>query len=94
MTLNYLKEKREIVPTALLLVSLLSAFLILFKVTGFFAASAKAESAVKNAIEHSEPDSKNVTAHLAKSKKVADALKKSNLFSPPAPKKKGCRRFY
>ncbi len=86
MTLDYLKEKKELVSTALLVVSVLSAVLILVKVTGFFAASAKAESAVKNAIAHSEPDPKNVTAQLAKFKKVADALKKSNLFSPPAPK--------
>ncbi len=86
MTLDYLKEKKELVSTALLIVSVLSAVLILVKVTGFLGASAKADTAVKNAIAHSEPDAKNVTAQLAKSKKVADALKKSNLFSPPAPK--------
>ncbi len=86
MTLDYLKEKKEFVSTVLLVVSVLSAVLILVKVTGFFAASAKAEDAVANAIEHSKPDQKNVTAQLARLKKVADALKKSNLFSPPAPK--------
>jgi hypothetical protein len=86
MTLDYLKEKKELVSTVLLVVSVLSAVLILVKVTGFFAASAKAEDAVKNAIAHSEPDPKNVTAQLATFKKVADALKKSNLFSPPATK--------
>ncbi len=84
--IDYLKEKKELVSTVLLAVSVLSAVLILLKVTGFFTASANAESAVKNAIKHSEPDSKNVTAQLAKSRKVADALKKSNLFSPPTPK--------
>ncbi len=84
--IDYLKEKKEFVSTALLVVSVLSAVLILFKVTGFFTAPAKAASAVKHAFEQSEPNSTNVTDQLAKFKKVADALKKSNLFSPPPPK--------
>ncbi len=86
MKLDSLKEKKELVSTALLVISVLSAVLILVKVTGFFVASANAVTVVKNAIEYSEPDAKNVTAHLGKSRKVADALKKSNLFAPPAPK--------
>ena len=86
MKLNDLKEKKEFVSTALLAVSVLAAVLILVKVTGFFAASARAESAVENAIRLSEPDSKNVAAQLDKSRKVADALKKSNLFAPPTAK--------
>jgi hypothetical protein len=86
LKLDRLKEKKELVSTALLVISVLSAILILVKVTGFFVASANAESAVKDAIRHSAPDAKNVTAQLDKSKKVADALKKSNLFSPPLPK--------
>ncbi|MHC4117070.1 MAG: hypothetical protein ACYSWO_06150 [Planctomycetota bacterium] len=86
MKLDYFRQKKELVSTALLVIAVLSAVLILVKVTGFFVASAKAETAVKDAIKHSEPDAKNVTAQLDKSKKVADALKKSNLFSPPPPK--------
>ena len=86
MKLDYLNEKKELVSTALLVISVLSAILILVKVTGFFVASANAETAVNDAIRHSKPDAKNVTAQLDNSKKVADALKKSNLFSPPPPK--------
>ena len=86
MKLDYLKKKKELVSTVLLAVSAISAILILIKVTGFFTAPAKAASAVKDAIKHSEPDSKNVATQLDKCKKVADALKKSNLFSPPPPK--------
>ena len=86
MKLSDLKEKKELVSTALLAVSVLSAVLIMVKVTGFFVVAAKAESAVVNAIEHSKPDSENVAAQVDKFKKVADALKKSNLFAPPATK--------
>lgn len=87
MNLDTLKEKKELVSSVLLLVALLSAVLILVKVTGFFVTSARAGSAVKDAIQHSQPDAKNLNAQLDKSKELADALKKENLFSPPAPKK-------
>jgi len=86
MNLDTLKEKKELASTALVLVAALSVVLILVKVTGFFVASARAESAVKDAIQHSKPDSKNVAAQLDKAKKLADALKKDNLFSPAPPK--------
>ena len=86
MNLDTLKEKKELVSSALLVVSLLSAVLILVKVTGFFVTSARAGSAVRDAIQHSKPDAKNLDAQLDKSKELADALKKDNLFSPPAPK--------
>jgi len=87
LNLDTLKEKKELASTTLILVSVFALVLILVKVTGFFVTSAKAGNAVKDAIKHSEPDSKNVAAQLEKAKKLADTLKKDNLFSPPAPKK-------
>lgn len=86
MNLDTLKEKKELASTVFVLVSVLAIVLILVKVTGFFVTSAKAGNAVKDAIKHSEPDSKNVAAQLEKAKKLADALKKDNLFSPAPPK--------
>jgi len=86
VNLDTLKEKKELVSSALLVLSVLAAGLILVKVTGFFVSSAQAENAVKDAIKHSEPDAQNMTAQLDKSKKLADALKKNNLFAPPGPK--------
>ena len=86
MKLDYLKEKKELVGTILLAVSVLSAVLIVVKVTGFFVISANAENAVKQAIEQGKPDAKNVTTQLGTSRKVADSLKKQNLFSPPPPR--------
>lgn len=87
MNLDMLKERKQLVSTTLLVVALLSVALMLAKFAGFFMASARAETAVRDAIKHSQPDAKNVATQLEKSKKVADALKKKNLFSPPAPRK-------
>ncbi|MHC4144690.1 MAG: hypothetical protein ACYSWW_01230 [Planctomycetota bacterium] len=85
--LNFLKEKKEVVSTVLLGISVISVILILAKATSFFVASARAQSTVKRAIEQSESDEKLVAAHVDKFKKDADALKKDNLFSPPPPKR-------
>ncbi|MHC4569129.1 MAG: hypothetical protein ACYTE3_25640, partial [Planctomycetota bacterium] len=85
MKVDYLKEKKELVATALFAVSALSLVLIVLKVTGFFVTSARAEETVKQAIEQSKPDSDNVGAQFDKIEKVANALKRQNLFSPPAP---------
>jgi hypothetical protein len=86
MRLDDLKEKKELMTIALLSVSVVSAVLIVVKVTGSLGASAKAEEMVRQAIDCSEPDAKNLTAQLGKFKKDADALKKQNLFSPPQPR--------
>lgn len=86
MTLNTLKQKKGLVSSALLALSVFSAGLTLVKVAGFFVTSAQAENAVKDAIKHSEPDAQNMTAQLDKAKKLAEALKKDNLFAPPGPK--------
>ena len=56
MKLEYLKEKKELVPFALLGVSVLLAILILVKVKSFFATSAQAESIVKKAVAQGEAD--------------------------------------
>ena len=90
MNFNYLKEnlrnRKELVPAVLLGVAVLCGVLILVKVTGFFVASARAQSVVKRAVTQSESDSKLLEAQLAKSRPIADNLKKNNLFSPPLPK--------
>jgi len=51
MKTDFLKEKKELAASALLAVSVISALLIVVRVTGFFVTSAKAEGAVKQAIE-------------------------------------------
>jgi len=83
---EYLKDRKELIPTVMLAVSVLSAVLILVKVTKFYVASARAENAVRRALEQSKPDPRNVQKELARLKPIADNLKKENLFSPPPPK--------
>ena len=77
------KNKEELVPTVLLGVAVLCGILILLKVTGFFVASARAKSIVKQAIEQSTTDPKNLQKQLADSTAISDELKKNNLFAPP-----------
>ena len=86
MTIDYLKEKKELVSVVLLGVSVVLAVSILVKVTGFFTASAKAENIVKIAIAQNAEDANDIDKYFAKYKKLADALKKNNLFAPPPEK--------
>ena len=82
---DHLKNKKELVPTVLLGVSVLCGILILVKVTSFFVASARAESVVKRAIEQNGTDPTNIEKQLASSAAITDELKKNNLFAPPLP---------
>jgi hypothetical protein len=82
---NYLKDK--FVAILLLGISVVLGIMIVVKVRGFFAASARAENAVKSVVAQTKPDANDVEKVLAKSKTIADELKKKNLFVPPAPKK-------
>lgn len=90
MNLDYLKDrltnKQEMIPTVLLGVSVLCGILILVKVTSFFVSSARAESIVKQAVEQSRSDQKNLEKQLADSTEISNELKKNNLFAPPIPK--------
>ena len=87
MKLNYLKEKKESVSIVLLWFSAFLGVLILIKVGGFFVASANAKTLVEKAVAQSKPDANDMEKYFAKSKAIADELKKKNLFAPPTPKK-------
>lgn len=100
MNLDYFKEKKELVENSLIAPYLkkeplsvvllcISAFLgvlILVKVSGFFVATARAQTVLKQAAANGTTDTKEIQNHLARYKEVADELKKNNLFAPPAPK--------
>ena len=83
---NCLNGKGEFVPILLLTVSALLGCAALFRIAGFFAASVKAEELVKRAAAGSRSDAGNVQRSLEVSREMADALKKNNLFAPPAPR--------
>jgi hypothetical protein len=84
MNMDYLKEKKEFVSVVLLCVSVILAFSILVKITGFFTASARAEKIVNKAIKQNTEDAKDIDKYFTQYKVLADALKKNNLFVPPA----------
>ncbi|MHC4111016.1 MAG: hypothetical protein ACYSUY_08070 [Planctomycetota bacterium] len=83
---NHSKNNKDIVSVGLLGISAFMGVLILIKVTGFFAAPARAENSVKKAVALSKPDPNDMEKYFAKSKEIADELKKNNLFAPPPPK--------
>lgn len=84
---NHSKNNKDIVSVGLLGISACMGVLILIKVTGFFAAPARAENSVKRAVALSKPDPNDMEKYFAKSKEIADVLKKNNLFVPPPPKR-------
>jgi len=86
VTIDYLKEKKELVSVVLLCVSAVMAVSILVKVTGFFTASARAERIVTDAVAQNTEEANDIDKYFTKYKMLADALKKNNLFSPPVAK--------
>jgi hypothetical protein len=86
MKLDYLAEKKKSVPIVLVWFSVILGVLIFIKLTSFFIAPAKAEDSVKKAIALTKPDANGVEKYLAKSKAIADELKKNNFFVPRPPK--------
>lgn len=92
MRADYLKDKRQLISRLLLLVSVILGVLILFKVTGFFTVSARAERLVANAVAQSKADPNDAEKHFAKSRETADELKKRNLFVPPSPKQEPMKK--
>lgn len=85
MKLDYLKDNKEIVSIVLLGVSAFFGVMILVKAAGFFVASARAERLVTDAVAQSKLDPNDTGKYFAKSKEIADELKKKNLFAPPPP---------
>lgn len=92
MKLDYLnneqpKSTKRIISIGLLGVSAFMAALILIKVMGYLTAPARAEDSVRRAAELCKADANDVQKYLAKSKEIAEELKKKNFFAPPPPKK-------
>lgn len=87
MNLEYLKKREKIVSMAMLGLSVIFVIVILFELGGYFMAPARASSLVEKFIKDSDPNDNDVKAQLAKSRAMANDLKKKNLFIPPVPKK-------
>ena len=83
MNLNYIKEKKELIPKVLLGGSALLVILMLYKVTDFFTLSAKAEDVVQRVIEHTQTNNQNIDQYFEASRTIANNLINNNLFAPP-----------
>lgn len=86
MKRDYLKDKKEIIAVVLLGISVVLGVLVLAKVAGFFVTSARAERLVTDVLAQSKPDPNETEKYFAKSREIADELKKKNFFAPPPPK--------
>ena len=91
MKIDYLKDnclngRSRLAAVLLLAVSAFAAILILTKVATLSAASARAEELVREAITNGKADAKTLEEQTAKSKALADELKRNNLFAPAPPK--------
>ena len=84
MNLDYIKEKKELIPTVLLGISAILIILMLYEVTDFFMLSAKAEDVVQRIIENSQTNNQNIEQYFETSRTVANNLVNNNLFAPPA----------
>ena len=93
MTIDYLKEKKELVSVVLLCLSVVLAVSILLKIAGFFTAPAKAGKIVENAIKQNVDDPDEIDKYFTKYKILADALKENNLFVPPVGKQHPVREI-
>lgn len=91
MTLNYLKERRELVSVFLLIVSAVSAVLIVVKLNSYFANTAKAETLISRAVAQNDMDAEGMGRYFTSFKALADELKKNNLFAPAPPKQNPVR---
>lgn len=87
MKLGDLKDKERLISVVLLAAAVVLSGLAMNKVWSFFDASARAQSIVKKAAEQDKPDEKVLKEKLDAFRKIADGLKRKNLFVPIAPKR-------
>ena len=87
MKIDLLKNKKELLPRALLWFSAGLGLVIVINIAGFFINSAKAAQVIENAAAQSQCEPNDVKDCIEKYKAIADELKKKNLFVPPVPKK-------
>jgi hypothetical protein len=86
MKTDYLKQRKELASLVLLGLSAALALMIAVRIAGFFVASARAEKLIADAAVITKTDPNDTEKYFAKSKEMAEELKKKNLFAPP-PKK-------
>ena len=91
MRMELQQSKSTSAAMVLVAIAVLLGALVLYEVAGFFMTTARAELAVAQAAGGGEVEPNKVDARLADAKSAAEALKKKNLFAPPAPKQNPVR---
>ena len=86
MVIGYVKENERLVFRLLLGAAGVLAVLTVAKLWHYSRSTANAQNIVSKAIDKDEADPNLLKANLADSKKIADAIKKENLFIPIPPK--------
>ncbi|UCD56046.1 MAG: hypothetical protein JSV16_09340 [Candidatus Hydrogenedentota bacterium] len=86
MKLESLREKQGVASISLLCASGVLGILIVVRLGSFFAASARMERLVEEAVAQAKPDPNGAKDYIARFKEAADELKKNNMFAPPPPK--------
>lgn len=84
--LDKLRGRKDALPAVLVAASAILVVLALWKVGGFFSTSSWAMKLASKAALVGMSGGGDTAKHLEKSKNTADALKKKNLFAPPAAK--------
>ena len=87
MVIGYVKENERLVFRLLLGAAGVLAVLTVAKLWHYSRSTANAQNIVSKAIDKDEGDPNLLKANLADSKKIADAIKKENLFIPIPPKR-------
>jgi len=87
MNSDYFKNNKRFVRPVLLGVSVVLAVLALAKLRDYYTTSAEARSIVRKAVDQDKANPNLLEENLRGFTKIADALKKKNLFVPPAPKR-------
>lgn len=83
---KFIKNKKELMLVLLFICSAILAASIFVKFVDFFVASAKAKQLVKEAADRGRVEASEIDKFLADSKKLAEELKKKNLFVQPLQK--------
>lgn len=87
MKIDYLRNKDLPVAYALLGLSAVFVVISLAKVADLFITSAKAKEIAQRAVARSEPAENRVSEALAEARKLAEELRRRNVFVPPPPRR-------
>lgn len=87
MNMDYLKQNKHLARPVLLGVSVVLAALTAAKLWDYRSTSARAQSIVAKAVDQDRAEPDLLKKNLAEFAKIAEALKKKNLFVPPAAKR-------